>query len=239
MSTTAPFIRPYNPSTDYPSVLNVFHATLPPTLHREPTASLSAYLYCIPYLHLTPQTCFVLDDGAGAGAGEVVGYIIGTEGNEGFVRGWRGGYMGFVLGGDGDGDGDGVVEMLRRGVREGEGEGDDAVGWIARVFHEPEEALLFKGIPGFLEEYSGHFHIDILPTHQRRGYGAKLLTVFLQKIKDLGATGCHVVPTADNVDARRFYEREGFRPYPGVLDEGVSGEVGRMGNGTVVLVRGV
>ncbi|KAK2800067.1 hypothetical protein FQN51_006306 [Onygenales sp. PD_10] len=231
--STAPFIRPYNPSTDYISVLNVFRKTLPPTLATEPAASLSAYLYCIPYLHLSPRTCFVLDDGAGAGAGEAVGYIIGTEGSEGFVRGWRGGYMGFVLGGDGDGDG--VVEMLRRG--DGEGDGDDAVGWIARAFHEPEEALLFKGIPGFLEEYPAHFHIDILPTHQRRGLGAKLLTVFLQKIKDLGATGCHVVPTASNVDARRFYEREGFRVYPVVLDGGVSGEVGRTRDGTVVLVR--
>ncbi|MCK9171809.1 MAG: GNAT family N-acetyltransferase [Treponema sp.] len=60
------------------------------------------------------------------------------------------------------------------------------------------------------EVYPAHFHIDILPEMQHRGYGHELLEVLLSKMIDKGVKGIHLGVDRSNEKACRFYEREGF-----------------------------
>ncbi|KPM39607.1 hypothetical protein AK830_g6941 [Neonectria ditissima] len=59
--------------------------TLPPSLSSSPDAwRLAPYLWTHQYTHLSPATCFVLDDGSGA----AVGYCIGCPDTAAFVAGY-------------------------------------------------------------------------------------------------------------------------------------------------------
>lgn len=92
--------------------------------------------------------------------------------------------------------------------------------------------------PSLLHLYPAHFHIDILPEYQGKGWGGAMLAMWLQCVKGLGAEGVHLGMVRGNAGARRFYERSGFRLCGEVLDGGVSGETGRQGD-AVCLMRSI
>ena len=52
----------------------------------------------------------------------------------------------------------------------------------------------------------------VLPTWRRQGVGASLLMALLDLATDLGATLATLEVRLSNIDARRLYERFGFRP---------------------------
>ena len=73
--------------------------------------------------------------------------------------------------------------------------------------------MLQRGIPGFVQKYPAHFHIDLLPEWQRVGLGRKLMDTFLAAVEEAGAKGVYCGMVATNVDAGKFYAKLGFEPY--------------------------
>ena len=58
-----------------------------------------------------------------------------------------------------------------------------------------------------------------------------------EELKAQGARGVHLVMDGGNRRAVGFYERCGFGRWEVVMDGGESGEVGRRGDGCLVLVK--
>ncbi len=54
-------------------------------------------------------------------------------------------------------------------------------------------------------------HVAVLPAWQRRGIGMKLLAAAEERAKAAGLTKCSLDVELSNVDARRLYERLGYR----------------------------
>ncbi|ORY16574.1 acyl-CoA N-acyltransferase [Clohesyomyces aquaticus] len=224
-----PFVRQYNPDTDYESMLEVFHECIGDNLKFEPAWTISAYCWCIPYLLLSPSTCFVLDDSNG----KAVGYILGVPDTTVFIKRWRQYYIPKLD----------EAKMPRPDIADDDDEAwalnweDDPVGSLLKVLWGPERVMGLKGVDELIRNHSGHLHIDILPDFQRRGYGGKLMTALLIKLQDLNAIGCHIVLPAANTDACRFYGRYGFHVYEGSMNDGGTGEPGMLKDGSICLVQ--
>ncbi|KAK7187295.1 hypothetical protein DPSP01_011297 [Paraphaeosphaeria sporulosa] len=217
-----PYVRPFNFDTDHSAGLHVFLTTLDPSVSHEPARTIGSYLWYKAYVYLTPNTCFVLDNGAG----RAVGYIIGTPDTAAFAQRWRETFTPIVdpelVPPPGIETNDPAMETaLVKGLRE--------------EVHSGECSMLLSH-PSLLSTYPAHLHIDILPEFTGQGWGQKLMSAFLPAIKELGAGGVHLGMVATNAGARRFYERLGFELCGEVMDGGVSGEVGRDG-GAVCLMR--
>lgn len=102
---------------------------------------------------------------------------------------------------------------------------EDLVTGLLQTLYNPE-AMLHEDQPDFLKEYPAHLHIDILPEYQRQGLGRKLMEALWAKLKDDGIPGVHLIMWSKNYEAKKFYLRIGFKPWPVVMDNGKSGEVG-------------
>ncbi|GAB3357101.1 GNAT family N-acetyltransferase [Micromonospora halotolerans] len=89
------------------------------------------------------------------------------------------------------------------------------------LHHHPERMLLPE-----LAGYPAHLHIDLLPSHQGRGHGRRLLETFLAAAARAGAPALHVGMVTANVRARGFYDRLGFHVIP-VPDPGPLTYLGR------------
>jgi GNAT superfamily N-acetyltransferase len=105
--------------------------------------------------------------------------------------------------------------------------------------YEPEGMLHEEDLPGLMEKWPAHLHIDILDSFQGRGYGRLLVERFLGVLMEKKVPGVHLGMAGSNEGARRFYDNIGFRRFPGVLDGGKSGEEGRDGKDTVWFVKDV
>ncbi|GJJ06205.1 hypothetical protein Clacol_000394 [Clathrus columnatus] len=62
-----------------------------------------------------------------------------------------------------------------------------------------------------IEPYPAHIHIDILPSHQRKGYGHKLMASAVDYLRSKGHTGLFVGLDPRNDEAKKFYARIGFQ----------------------------
>ncbi|PZQ89597.1 MAG: GNAT family N-acetyltransferase [Leifsonia xyli] len=145
-------------------------------------------LYLEPYVTAAPEWAWVVDEGDGP-----IGYLVSVPRTERFVRWWRSKWS----------------------------------PWFADRYprpHEPysaEEQLVRRGydpelitIPE-LDEYPAHFHIDLLPAAQRRGYGRALIeAVLIPALAKAGVPGVHLVVDPENAAAGAFYEAVGFTPLP-------------------------
>lgn len=215
-STTRPFVRPYKPS-DKANAVHVFRETADPSVQAEPICTIGSHIWCLPYLTLSPKTCFVLDDGGG----QAVGYCIGAPDTEDFTARWKVEFLPTI-----ERDlstlplPDDVSEEEREKLR---AKRDDLCGGI---YNNPRN-LVYGDFAEQLKDYPGHLHIDILPSHQRQGFGKKLIDALLASLRKADCTGLYLGMVAGNADAARFYEREGFYRLPHVLDGDVSGEKGR------------
>lgn len=150
-------------------------------------------LFAGPYLHLAPELAFVLED-----AGRVVGYVIGTADTPAFVRAYRREW---------------IPRLAHRYPEPARPPRTPDEQMIA-LHHHPERMLLPE-----LAAYPAHLHIDLLPSHQGRGHGRRLLETFLTAAHRAGAPALHVGMLTANVQARGFYDRLGFHviavPDPG------------------------
>ena len=187
----------------------------------EPALHFSSFNWCRPYLLLQPQNCFVLDDGNG----RPVGYIIGVPDTKAYVQQYRKIYIPYL-------DTEGVH---RPGPDESTEWKENLPNALKNIAHSPE-GMLQKQWPDLLEQYPAHLHIDLLPSHQRRGFGRKMIDHFWKHLAQQGAKGLHLGMVATNEAAGKFYDRIGFGRYQQVLDDGESGELGRKDN-TIIRVK--
>ncbi|WP_282607036.1 N-acetyltransferase [Pelagibius sp. Alg239-R121] len=58
--------------------------------------------------------------------------------------------------------------------------------------------------------FPAHTHMNLLPRLQRRGIGARLLTAWIEKARQAGATGVHIGTNRANEDAIRFWRSQSF-----------------------------
>ena len=211
-----PFIRPYQPS-DKPNTVHIFRETADAAVQVEPISTIGSHIWCLPYLTLSPKTCFVLDNGSG----EAVGYCIGTPDTANFADRWKTEFLPTI---------ETELRTLPLPDDLGEEKRKKLKAWQDELCDgvcENPHKLVFGDFAEQLKDFPGHLHIDILPSHQRRGLGKKLIDAFLTSLKQAGCKGLYLGMVAGNADAGRFYEREGFYKLPQVLDGGVSGEKGR------------
>lgn len=80
---------------------------------------------------------------------------------------------------------------------------------IRHLGFTPERMLIPE-----LGRYPAHLHIDILPPLQRQGWGRALMNALIGALRERGVPGLHLTMDAANVEARRFYDRLGFRELP-------------------------
>jgi ribosomal protein S18 acetylase RimI-like enzyme len=181
-------------------------------LDWEPARTIGSYLWYKAYISVTPETCFVLDDGNG----RVVGYCIGTADTTSFAQRWRDVFTPVV-----------DPTLVPRPEERSDDpimERDDIKGFRHAVYNAA--CSMLQPWPQTLQTYPAHLHIDILPEYQRKGYGTALINAFFEAVKRRGANGVHLDMVQHNVKARAFYERLGFQICPQVLDGGASGQSG-------------
>ncbi|KAK4034852.1 hypothetical protein C8A01DRAFT_18397 [Parachaetomium inaequale] len=216
------FIRPFK-REDTENAKHICRATLPPSLASSPAAvRMAPYLWTLPFTHLCPANCFVLDDGAG----NAVGYVIGTPDvfalAEAYPR-----YVAEVLLSD---QGREDVPPLSPGQLERqEGwlleDGGVNPACLAQMAYKVEW-LVLEGVQGKRElvgEYRAMLHIDLLEGWQGKGWGRQMIERFVEGVRGSGGEygrGIQLGVAGENTKVVPFYERVGFRVYPGGEREG-------------------
>ncbi len=155
---------------------------------RWSTDDLLPDLFLEPYVTASPEWAWVVDEGDGP-----LGYLVAVPRTDRFIRWWR----------------------------------EKWAPWFADRYPEPnepysaEEQLVARGRrPEVLElpelaEYPAHFHIDVLPVAQGRGYGRALIeNMLIPQLAASGVPGVHVTIDPANRRARAFYEAVGFVELP-------------------------
>ncbi|OAX44525.1 acyl-CoA N-acyltransferase [Rhizopogon vinicolor AM-OR11-026] len=167
-------------------------------LHTDP--ALPALIYSLPYVNVESTWSFVLEDD-----GEVVGYVIGAFDTRKFEESaeaswWpplRARYEPMIK------DPDAVFTAADR--------------MRIDVFMAPPRAndaqIAFS---------PAHLHINILPSHQRQGWGRKLIGRAVENLKENGVQSVWLGMNPKNTEAAKFYGRLGFRKFEGA-PEGVVG----------------
>lgn len=150
-----------------------------------PDPQLLGAVFAAPYATLEPELTFVLDDGQRA-----VGYVLGTADSATFARRLRAEWL--------------PTQTARFPEPTGEITTDEQRARYA-LYH-PERFLN----PEFAD-YPAHLHIDLLPSHQRGGFGRALMTRFLDTLRERGVPGVHLAMGRANVNAYAFYQRMGFQ----------------------------
>lgn len=162
----------------------------------------------------------MLDDGAG----NAVGYVIGTPD----VFGLAAAYPRYV------------TEVLQRDVPppeqldvqepwfiSGGEEGQTVVNphCLAQMAYKVEW-LVLEGVEGkkeLVETYRAMLHIDLLEEWQGKGWGRQMIERFVEAVRASGAQfgkGIQLGVAGENTKVVPFYEKVGFRVYPGGEREG-------------------
>lgn len=153
---------------------------------RYSTDDLLPDIFAGPYLFLEPEHAYVLDNGEHA-----VGYVIGTASTPDFVAAYRERWLPRLRARYQPLSGPPVTEEDYR---------------IDRMFH-PERMLLPELAP-----HPAHLHINLLAGYRGSGYGRAMISTFLASVAASGTESCYLAVRQVNVDARRFYEKLGWRP---------------------------
>jgi GNAT superfamily N-acetyltransferase len=140
--------------------------------------------YAGPYLELTPELAFVVDDG-----GVVGGYVVGCADTAAFVAAYQ----------------DRWVPRLTGKYPPPAESGSSA--WLVEAVLDPSRMLLPE-----VAGHPAHLHIDLLPPYQGGGYGRALIETFLAAVAAAGAPAVHLSMDPGNTRAHGFYLHLGFRP---------------------------
>ncbi|MDH6461960.1 GNAT superfamily N-acetyltransferase [Micromonospora sp. A200] len=190
MDSTATAIRQYR-NRDHDAVYDICVRTADAggdARGRYASDDLMPDLFAGPYLHLEPDLAFVLTH-----SDVVVGYVIGTADTSAFVRAYRREWI------------PRLADRYPVPTHPPATPDDEMIA----LHHRPERMLLPE-----LAGYPAHLHIDLLPEHQGRGHGRRLVETFLRAAARAGAPGLHVGMVTANVRARGFYDRLGFHEIP-------------------------
>lgn len=164
---------------------------------------LPGLIWSVPYVKLLTTWAFVLVDEAikdEIGEGLVVGYVIGTSDTIAFEQyaaehWWPVQAAKYPL-------------SLISGARSGDER-------CIKLLHN-----MYTAGAANLEFASAHMHINILKDYRGKQWGRKLVGRAVEYLKELGVRGDGVWLGIDsrNDNARKFYERIGFKPIPGADD---------------------
>jgi ribosomal protein S18 acetylase RimI-like enzyme len=145
-------------------------------------------VFATPYVEFAPELAFVLDSTREVGQ-RVQGYILGVADTASFVSWFRAAWVPKLALAY-----EHVVPPRTR------------CELIRHLGFTPERMLIPE-----LERYPAHLHIDILPPLQRQGWGRALMNALIAALRERRVPGLHLTMDAANVEARRFYDRLGFR----------------------------
>ena len=153
-------------------------------LYRDP--ELLGHLYAGSYAALEPESGFVLEDEEGAG-----GYILGARDTYAFEQRleqewWpplRARYP----------DPDVLPDPDRH---------------LVQSIHKP-----WRTPKRITEPYPSHLHIDLLPRFQGRGWGKRMMDLWLAEMRARGSVGAHLGVGMRNERAVKFYLRYGFKEF--------------------------
>ncbi|KFG80104.1 acetyltransferase [Metarhizium anisopliae] len=182
------FIRRYRAS-DFEATAHICRETLPADVSTSPLLRrLAPYIWTHPYTHLSPGTCFVLDDGGG----RAVGYCIGCADAEALAAGYDA--LDWVV------DGRFCEDALAQTAYSGH--------WL---LVDGNERLLAEG-------YRATMHIDLLDEWQGKGWGRRLIEAFVESVRPVGMAdgaaackGIWIGVGVSNAKVVPFYEKQGFR----------------------------
>jgi len=163
--------------------------------HLYDDPKMMGHIYSAPYLRLAPDLCFVAVDDLG-----VAGFVVGALDTQAFER---------LL-----------EDEWWPALRATYNPPDEVLpaNWSAdqrRCFmiHHPERAPM-----ELARAYPAHLHMNLLPRLQGRGIGPKLLTLWLDKARSLGATAVHLGANTQNPGAIGFWKKHGFKSLDGRID---------------------
>jgi ribosomal protein S18 acetylase RimI-like enzyme len=191
-----PRLRPYQPA-DHDAVYDICVRTGAAGEDATPLLgdpALLGHVYAGPYLELTPDLAFVVEDDDG-----VAGYILGAadtaEFEDRLERDWW--------------------PELRRRYPTYQTDGDAAFDdLLIALMHSPARAPA-----NVVATYPSHLHIDLLPRLQGQGWGRRLMDTLVERLHAAGSHGLHLGVAAANTNAQAFYRAVGFTE---LADDGVS-----------------
>jgi ribosomal protein S18 acetylase RimI-like enzyme len=195
-------IRPYRPS-DRDAVYDICIRT--GDAGQDATATyddpnILPEIFAGPYVTLEPEFAFMLADDDD----RAVGYILGVPDTERFAQRFAAEWLPTVA--------DRYPPLGRPPATRDE---------IMRdILHHPERMV----IP-MLAAYPAHLHIDVLPEHQRSGFGRELVLTLVDALRAAGVPAVHLGMVTSNIAARAFYDRVGFH----VLDVPGSDDITYLG----------
>ena len=178
-------IRPYH-NTDLSSIYRICLLTgfngedATPYLHDP---DLVGHLFAAPYAIFESSLCFILTMNY-----KPCGYVLGTSDsimfNDTCEKKW-------------------FPELRKRYVLPNKDENTLEANFI-RYLHSKQN------LPKWTHDYPAHLHIDILPIAQKKGFGSKLIKVFLNQLNCLNVKGLHLIVSKKNQNAICFYKKVGF-----------------------------
>ena len=146
---------------------------------------LIGHLFAAPYAFFEPNLCFILDLNYAP-----CGYILGTQSSIRFYKQCEKKWF---------------PKLRQRYPLPQKKEESLEANFIR---HLPQSHAI-KG----LEDYPAHLHIDILPIAQGRGYGRKLIKIFLNRLQSQNVQGVHLIVSKNNKNAIVFYQKVGFHKF--------------------------
>lgn len=142
------------------------------------------HFFAAPYAVLEPERCLILTV-----EGAPVGYILGTVHSTDFARRCESNWW----------------PQLRDKYSVPTDGNLSREAMMIRAIHRGYEA------PACAMEYPAHLHIDLLPEAQSRGNGSRLLTAFIEKLKQQQVPGLHLGVSKGNGRAMAWYPKFGFK----------------------------
>lgn len=191
---------------------------------------MAPYLWTLQFTHLFPEHCFVLDDGTG----HVVGYVIGVPDAFAFAEAYPR-YVDEVLRSEQGRRDVPAPKQLERleswNIPAPDGSGKEVVNVEAMAQNAYNmKWLVLDGVEGkreLVEGWRAMLHIDILEGWQSKGWGKKMIGRFVESVEEAKSEGRYDVGkgiqlgvAGENTKVVAFYEKLGFRVYPGGEKEG-------------------
>ncbi|MBI3677432.1 MAG: GNAT family N-acetyltransferase [Proteobacteria bacterium] len=154
-------------------------------LYRDP--KLIGHVYAGPYMALSPDCAFVVEDESGVG-----GYIIGALDTYAFEKRLETEWWPALR----------VKCADAAFIPRGEQTWDQR---MSTLIHHP-----VRTPRRISENYPSHLHINLLPRLQGQGWGKRLIDRWLETMKKNGSRGVHLGVGAVNARAVDFYRAYGF-----------------------------
>ena len=179
-------IRPYH-DIDFSSLYRIclltgFNGGDATSFLRDP--DIVGHLFAAPYAIFEPDLCFILTMDF-----KPCGYILGTRNsimfNDQCEKKW-------------------FHELRKRYMLPKKEEDSLEASFIKYLY---SNQIRIDGV----DDFPAHLHINILPIAQRKGYGSRLINVFLNQLRSINIKGVHLVVNKKNQNAIRFYNWIGFQ----------------------------